>query len=81
MRLHELNIAIAQAAKLPKPKAQIPQTVRRNGEKLPKGIYRGYQGRFVAMPSLNGRPKYLGTFAKISSAEAAIVRFTETSKP
>ena len=81
MKLSELNIAIAQAAKLPRPKAQIPQTVRRNGEKLPKGIYRGYQGRFVAMPSHNGRPKYLGSFGKLESAEDAIVRFTESPKP
>jgi hypothetical protein len=72
VKLHELNIAIAQATRLPKPQAATPKTVRRNGEVLPKGVYRGYKGQFIAMVRENGRTKYLGTFRKVETAEAAV---------
>lgn len=76
MKLHELDLAIAQASRLPRAVAPaVPATVRRNGEVLPKGVYRGYKGQFVVMIRHDGRTHYLGTFVKVSSAVDAITNF------
>jgi len=72
MTSRELNLAIAVASKLPRPAQRVPQTKRRNREALPRNVYRGYKGRFVAIVWDGTRNRYLGTFPTVGAAEEAV---------
>jgi len=69
MNSRELNLAIATASKLPRP---AKRTKRRNGEALPRGVYRGYKGQLIAIVRKEKRNRYLGTFRTVGAAQKAV---------
>lgn len=65
MSPHELSLAIQAAKKLPKPKQISPP---RAGRTLPKGVYPGYKGQFIAKAGA----KHIGTFPTVEAAVEGI---------